>query len=75
MDRTEFLNLCKKVSILLPHIPDDCKVEYDGTTYYPQAYELDFVKGETRHTAVLHDLKANSVMRCPLDMVKKSRQG
>ncbi len=77
MDRTEFLNLCKKASILLPNIPADCLVEYDGITYYPQAYELSFDKGETRHVAVLHDLKANSVMRCCLDAVtlKKSGQG
>ena len=75
MDRTEFLNLCKKVSILLPHIPDDCKVEYDGTTYYPQAYELSFDKGETKHIAILHDLKANSVMRCMLDAVKLKNTG
>ena len=75
MDRTEFLNLCKKASILLPNILEDCKVEYDGITYYPQGYELWFVKGETRHTAVLHDLKANSVMRCPLDAVRLKNHG
>ena len=75
MDRTEYLNLCKKTSILLPNIPDDCLVEYDGTTYYPQAYELSFDKGETRHVAVLHDLKANSVMRCPLNMVNLKNNG
>ena len=70
MDRTEYLNLCKKVSIL-PTIPTDCIVEYDGINYYPQAYELSFDKGETKHMAILHDLKANSVMRCPLDRVEK----
>lgn len=75
MDRTEYLNMCKKVSILLPKIPDDCLVEYDGITYYPEAYELSFDKGATKHVAILHDLKANSVMRCLLDMVKKSGQG
>lgn len=63
--------------MLLPHIPDDCKVEYDGITYYPEGYELSFKKGATVHTAILHDLKANSVMRCPLGAVtlKKSGQG
>lgn len=71
MDRTEYLNMCKKVSILLPSIPDDCLVEYDGITYYPQAYELSFIKGTTVHSAILHDLKANSVMRCPLESVKR----
>lgn len=71
MDRTEYLNLCKKVSILLPSIPEDCLVEYDGVTYYPQSYELSFSKGNTIHTAIIHDLKANSVMRCPLEKVTK----
>lgn len=77
MDRTEYLNLCKKVSILLPSIPygnllpSDCLVEYDGITYYPQTYQLSFSKGEAVHTAILHDLKANSVMRCPLNKVTK----
>lgn len=71
MDRTEYLNLCKKVSVLSPNIPSDCLVEYDGVTYYPQSYELSFSKGEAIHTAILHDLKANSVMRCPLEKVIK----
>jgi hypothetical protein len=75
MDRTEYLNLCKKVSMLLPYISDDCKVEYDGIAYYPQAYELSFDKGETKHMAVLHDLKANSVMRCSLDKVGLKTSG
>ena len=71
MDRTEFLNLCKKVSVLLPHIPDDCLVQYEGVTYYPQAYQLAFIKGTTVHTAILHDINAQSVMYCPLDNVEK----
>ena len=74
MDRTEYLNLCKKVSLLLPSIPEDCLVEYDGVTYYPQSYELSFSKGNTIHTAIIHDLKANSVMRCPLEKVKRSEK-
>lgn len=76
MDRTEYLNLCKRVSLLLPSIPTllaslptDCLVEYDGTTYYPQSYQLSFDEGRSIHTAILHDLKANSVIRCPLDKV------
>ena len=68
MDRTEYLNLCKKVSVL-GSVPSDCLVEYNGVTYYPQAYQLSFSKGTTVHTAILHDLKANSVMCCPLDRV------
>lgn len=69
MDRTEYLNLCKKVSVLQPHIPEECLVEYDGTIYYPQAYQLSFVKGETIHIAILHDISANSIVNCSLDSV------
>lgn len=70
MDRTEYLNLCKRVSVL-PHIPDDCLVEYEGITYYPTAYQISFNNGTTVHTSILHDLKAKSVMYCPLDKVNK----
>ena len=83
MDRTEYLNLCKRVSILLPSIPTllsgipaDCIMEYDSIAYYPQAYELSFdEEGNTVHIAILHDLKANSVMRCPLDKVGLKKIG
>ncbi|MBQ8766581.1 MAG: hypothetical protein IJZ16_07235 [Clostridia bacterium] len=71
MNRTEYLNLCKKVSILLRGISDDCLVEYDGITYYPQGYQLSFTKGQAIHTAILHDLKAHSVMYCSLGSVKR----
>ena len=69
MDRTEYLNLCKKVSMFYPRVPEECFVEYDGTIYYPQAYQLSFVKGETIHTAILHDNSANSIVICSLDSV------
>ena len=71
MDRTEYLNLCKQISVLYPHIPTECIVECDGIPYYPQAYQLSFDKGATVHTAILHDLNAQSVMYCPLDKVNK----
>ena len=71
MDRTEYLNLCKQVSVLYPQIPTECIVEYGGIPYYPKAYQLSFDKGTTIHTAILHDLNAKSVMHCPLDRVKK----
>lgn len=78
MDRTEYLNLCKRVSVLLPtipkllsRVPTDCIVVYDGIEYYPQGYQLSFDNGQTVHTAILHDLNAKSVMCCPLDKVNK----
>lgn len=75
MDRTEYLNLCKKVSVITPELSDSL-VEYEGITYYPQGYQLSFDNGNAVHTAIIHDLKANSVMCVPLDKVnlKKTRQ-
>ena len=75
MDRTEYLNLCKRVSVSYPNIPTECIVECDGISYYPQGYQLSFAKGNTVHTAILHDLKAKSVMCCPLDRVKFKKSG
>lgn len=75
MDRTEYLNLCKKVSVITPQV-SDYLVEYEGITYYPQGYQLSFDNGNAVHTAIIHSLKANSVMCVPLDKVnlKKTRQ-
>lgn len=41
MDRTEYLNLCKKVSEL-PHIPDDCLVEYEGGNILSESVSVIF---------------------------------
>lgn len=78
MDRTEYLQLCQKVSCcdkgfynMRTNIPQDLLVIYDGTTYYPQAYEIRFDKGKTKHVAILHDLKANSIIHCDLNKVDK----
>ncbi len=79
MDRTEFLQMVQKVSILKneicgikENVPDELKVVYNGDEYYPVAYELSFDdKGNVRHTAILHDLKANSIMNADLVKVTK----
>ena len=78
MDRTEFLKMCQKCSVLKSevcgikeNVPDDLKVIYNGIIYYPIAYELSFKNGETQHTAILHDLKANSVTYAELSKVDK----
>ena len=47
-------------------------VVYNEINYYPVAYELSFDdKGNARHTAILHDLKANSIINADLRKVKK----
>ena len=79
MDRTEFLKMCQKVSMLKSgilgikeNVPDELKVIHNGIVYYPVAYELSFDdKGNVRHTAILHDLQANSSTNADLGKVTK----
>ena len=82
MDRTEFLKMCQKVSMLKSgilgikeNVPDELKVIHNGIIYYPVAYELSFDKGQPKHTAILHDLQANSITKCDLERVAKYEQG
>ena len=79
MDRKLYLELSQKVSVLKngicgikENVPDELMVVYNGIKYYPVAYELSFDdKGNVRHTAILHDLKANSIINADLRKVKK----
>ena len=78
MDRTEYLKICQKVSLLKTgvagikeNIPAELLIRYNQSAYYPVAYELSFVKGETRHIAILHSLYCNSVINCELSKVEK----
>ena len=79
VDRTVFLQMCQKVSVLKngicgikENVPNELKVIHNGIEYYPVAYELSFDdKGNVRHTAILHDLKANSIMNVDLGKVTK----
>ena len=82
MDRTEFLKMCQKVSMLKSgilgikeNVPDELKVVHNSIIYYPVAYELSFDKGQPKHTAILHDLQANSITKCNLERVVKYEQG
>ena len=78
MDRKLYLELSQKVSVLKngicgikENVPDELKVIHNGIEYYPTAYELSFDKGQPVHTAILHDLKANSITRADLGKVTK----
>jgi hypothetical protein len=78
MDRNIYLQMCQLVSLLedgvcgvKENVPDELKVVYDGIAYYPVAYELSFKKGQTIHTAILHDLNANSIICAKLERVSK----
>ena len=80
MQRTEYLELCQKVSVLKngicgikENVPDELTVVYNGIKYYPVAYELSFDdKGSVRHAAILHDLKSNSITNADLERVVKN---
>ena len=52
-------------------MPDELQVSYSGARYYPSGYELRYnKKGRAVHVAILHDLKANCIVRCPLENVE-----
>ena len=81
MDRKLYLELCQKVSVLKngicgikENVPDELKVIHNGIEYYPTAYELSFDKGQPVHTAILHDLKANSIMNADFRNVKNIKK-
>lgn len=74
MQRDIFLQICQKASVLKngvcgikENVPNELMVVWSGIKYYPVAYELSFDdKGNVRHTAILHDLKANSTLNVNL---------
>lgn len=81
MNRTEFLEICQKVSVLKDgicrvkqNVPDEFKVVYNDIVYYPVAYELCFENGQAIHKAILHDLKSSSITYAKLDRVDKFKK-
>lgn len=78
MQRTEYLEMCQKASVLKnglcgikENVPDELMVIYNGIVYYPVSYELSFDKGQPTHIAILHDLNANSITNASLEKVIK----
>ena len=52
-------------------VPEQLRVTYKGIDYYPFGYSMYAnPDGTWRHTAVLHDIKANAVVSAPLSEVK-----
>lgn len=78
MERKPYLELCQRCAVLPDgvmhtkiHIPDECKVTYNGVEYYPAGYKLTFdVTSKAVHIAILHDLNANCVIEVPLSSVR-----
>ena len=67
MERKRYLELCQKYAVGC-----DVRVKYKDTEYHPYRYELGFDSGgKSIHTAILKDLKANSLLYCRLEDVKE----
>ena len=78
IDRKEFLQICQKVSILpettmhiKTAIPPELTVLYEGIQFYPIGYEMTYKQGILRHTAILHDMKSNQIVKVKLERVEK----
>ena len=79
MDRTEFFKMAQKVAVytnrcrnLSKPLLEDCIVEYNGTTYYPQFVQVGYDEfGKVINIATLHDLYANSRTDADLEKVTK----
>ena len=81
MQRDVYLKLCQKVSVLpsgvfgiKQNVPDDLKVIHNGIEYYPISYKLSFDNGRPTHTAIIHDLRANSIVDADLEAITKYEQ-
>lgn len=67
MERKRYLELCQKYAV-----GGDVMVKHKDTGYHPYRYELGFGdKGNSIHTAILKDLKADSLIYCGLEDVKE----
>ena len=67
MERKRYLELSQKYAI-----GEDIRVKYKDTKYRPYRYELGFNgSGKSVHTAILKDIKANSLLYCRLEDVKE----
>jgi hypothetical protein len=70
IDRKTYLEMCQKCSTLesiagiVINVPSDLLVKYKNILYYPIGYEIFFNRdGVPIHSGILHDLKANCVVR------------
>ena len=67
MERKQYLELCQKYAVGC-----DIRVKYKDSEYHPYRYELGFDdKGNSTHTAILKDLKANSISYVRLEEIKE----
>ena len=52
-------------------IPPELTVLYEGIQFYPAGYEMTYKQGISQHTAILHDMKVNNIVKVKLERVKK----
>ena len=78
MNRKEFLEMCRDVAVLpngsggIKDTPSSLWLKCQNAAFYPVGYKLTYTKeGKPLHTAILHDLKANSIIECDLSKVSK----
>jgi hypothetical protein len=71
VERKRYLELCQRNAVQ----PKSVVVWFDGIGYYPIEYRLGFDgEGKSVHRAVLHDMKANSIINCSLEEVKENEK-
>ena len=52
-------------------IPPELTVLYEGIQFYPIGYEMSYKDGISQHTAILHDMKANNIVKVNLERIKR----
>ena len=80
IERKTYLEMCQRVSVLTggifgikQNVPDNLKVVYDGIAYYPVSLDISFDKdGRVINTAIIHSLRANSVIEINLKDIRPS---
>ena len=70
IERKVFFEMCQRCAVLPKiagiaiDVPKELLLKWNGAEYYPVGYELFFDnKGNPIHSAILHDLQANSIVR------------
>lgn len=76
MDKTEYLKLCQKVSMLsnnvcetIKDVPTELLVELDGINYYPVEFKITFNQGKQINVAILHDLNSPMIIRASVERI------
>lgn len=75
MERTDYLKICQLHAVYEEQMHTLELVKAKDVVYKPAGYLLTFDrKGNAKHTAVLKDLKANSLTYCPLSDVERAKK-